>query len=147
MPFFQPRRKKEAVPVDREKIDQALTEPGGGVDEFGLEEVAFATDAQGSFKFLVLVLVVFVLAILPLTVAAVSTNVDLRSRAAGTAVGNRLFCGGVDLCPDGHCEGDTWRECAECPPGTAKAVVEVTCGVYQRSECVLEAVNCVDSSP
>jgi len=77
---------------------------------------------------------------IPLSVGLLQRGQELRVRAAGTVLGSKLFCQGRKLCPDGRCEGESWYECADCPPGRASLVTEVSCDRYKRTHCYFECV-------
>ncbi|OIP98275.1 hypothetical protein COT69_01340 [candidate division WWE3 bacterium CG09_land_8_20_14_0_10_39_24] len=104
--------------------------------------ISFATETTSPVKMFAFLTVFFLVIGLLLSVSSVKNSKVLRSMAAGTKVGSRVFCGSVNLCEDGKCEGEVWRECDNCPNGKARAVMEVSCGEYVKSECGLEAEFC-----
>lgn len=104
--------------------------------------INFATESVTPVKTFAFFAMVFLIFVLILSVNSIRNSRVLKSMAAGTAVGSKVFCGATKLCGDGRCEGEVWRECDSCPKGMARAVVEVSCGEYVRSGCGIEDVLC-----
>ncbi|PIS21849.1 hypothetical protein COY33_01335 [candidate division WWE3 bacterium CG_4_10_14_0_2_um_filter_42_7] len=125
------KNKKEKKPEEEKKKD------------IPWKPIVFAADAGGVFK--VLTTLFLALAVIA-TVKLAMTSQDLRSRAGSSPAG-MIFCLGRESCPDGHCAGDSWEECDDCPKGRARIVTEVKCGIYKRTECFHETETCpVDQS-
>jgi len=93
----------------------------------------------------VVVAIILLMAVIPFTVSLVSNNTSFRIRASGSSFGRKFFCSNGNLCFDGRCEGDAWRDCSSCANGKARAVVEYACGKYEVSECNLEPIDCVET--
>lgn len=100
--------------------------------------IIFAREVSGVFK---VTTALFLLVALLATLKLASESADLRSRAAKGPLAP-VFCIGRAMCPDGHCEGDSWADCDECPEGRAKIVTEVRCGIYKETECIHETKKC-----
>jgi|GEM_PF-3963282 len=90
--------------------------------------------ADGAFKILTLL---FLSLATVVTITLTGESQDLRSSAAGRT-GGRIFCQGKRLCEDQHCEGESWATCDDCPPGRAKIITQIRCGVYQETGCVYD---------
>jgi len=104
--------------------------------------ISFATESITPVKAFAFLVTLFLIVGLLLSVNSIKNSSVLKSMAAGTGVGSRVFCGASLLCSDGKCEGEVWKECDNCPKGKAKAVMETICGEYVKSECNLESALC-----
>jgi len=103
-----------------------------------LKPIVFSTDKKGVFVVLSTIGLLLVAAAIPFSVALLSHNQDLRTAASGTFWGDKIFCQGGNLCPDGRCEGDTWYDCNGCPAGKARLVTQIICDQYKKSQCYYE---------
>lgn len=75
---------------------------------------------------------------------ALKNNQDIRTRASGFGLGSKLLCNGNEVCSDGRCIGETWRECKPCPSGKARAVYKVSCEGNEYSKCTFNDSVCND---
>ncbi len=94
--------------------------------------------------FLSLFVVAFSFVAFTVLLDEVKNNQDIRSRAGGSTLSREVFCKGKELCGDGHCVGETWRECKPCPAGTARAAYKISCDENSYSECNLDDTICDD---
>lgn len=74
----------------------------------------------------------------------VRDNDKLKKMAGGTSIGNIVFCSGQDLCEDGRCVNETWRECIGCSANTSRVVYKMDCNTEVRSECEAIISVCED---
>ena len=74
----------------------------------------------------------------------ISQNNDVRTKAAGSKIGRDAVCKGKEMCSDGKCIGETWRECLPCPVGKARSVYRAACDDDIYSDCSLPGDICDD---
>lgn len=110
----------------------------GGEKKSPFKPISFATDKRGVYILVSMLILLTVSAAIPFSVALLENSQDIRTAASGTFVGSKVFCQGRNLCPDGRCEGDSWKECTDCPIGKARMVTQIQCDQYKRSQCYFE---------
>jgi len=87
---------------------------------------------------------VFVAGVAYFVLAYLATTRLVRMPFARTYLGGTVFCSGNELCEDGRCVGETWKECETCPTGTAQSVYKVSCGTEFKSNCTIDSNMCLD---
>ena len=107
-------------------------------------DVKIATEVNGSFKFYSALGILILIVGIVISSQNLKTGYGLKTVVSGSTIGSKIFCGDKKLCPNGKCDNEVWRECSECPQGTAKAIMQIGCGNLIRSECTPYTNSCAD---